>query len=92
MEELAVRFARGDAADDLRSQLAARVAEIGRWIATMNGPLPDPVQAAITRLLTRVQTTTQTGESWLEQATAELAPRTTQVRLQRAYGLRPRDP
>ncbi|MDB5312197.1 MAG: hypothetical protein JWO38_6399 [Gemmataceae bacterium] len=92
VDQITGRFGRGDAADDLRRDLAARVAEIKQRTADVDGPLPDDVQAAVARLLARIQSATTSGEVWLERAEADLAPQAARERVRRVYGLRPRDP
>jgi hypothetical protein len=89
-EEIAARFARGDAAEALVSRLAAETRIIARYVSRIGNEMTDECRKELARLQKAVEKSVGAGGGWLEKSNGpELAAINLRHRVSRAYGLIP---
>jgi hypothetical protein len=92
VEEIHVRFDRGDAANDLVARLVAQTTLIQRYMARLQGELPTECRMQLAKLMKGVESAVNDGDAWLSGAAGpELASEVLRQRICRTYGVRTRN-
>jgi hypothetical protein len=88
VDEIHVRFDRGDAANDLVARLVAQTTLIQRYMARLRDELPNECRMLFARLLKGVQSAVNGGDAWLSRAAGpELASEVLRQRICKTYGV-----
>jgi hypothetical protein len=92
VEEIQVRFDRGDAAADLVASLVTQTTLIQRYIARLGAELPNECSLQFAKLIEGVQSAVGGGNTWLSRAAGpELATEVLRQRICKTYGLATRN-